>query len=134
MSISTDDVEALRSVLSALPRHQPKTLTKQQAIAALASEIAAAQRRGYPAGDLAQLLSEKGIDVNGPMLRHYLRKIRKPRSRPSAQKVATSTPPPAGQSRTDGSDPSGPAPSEPASSVGKRDASPNGSGKLPSRS
>lgn len=76
MSITTDDVEALRSMLSALPRHQPKTLTKQQAIAALASEIAAAQRRGYPAGDLAHLLSEKGIDVNGPMVRHYLRKIR----------------------------------------------------------
>jgi len=133
MSISTDDVEALRSILSALPRHQPKMLTKQQAIAALASEIAAAQRRGHPAGDLAQLLSEKGIDVNGPMLRHYLRKIRKPRSRPSAPTAGKITPAPAGQSGTDGSDESATAPPEPASSVGKRDASTNGSGKLPSR-
>jgi hypothetical protein len=65
------DVEALRSMLSSLPRHQPKVLSKKQVIAALASEIAAARRHGYPAGDLAQLLSEKGIDVNGPMLRHY---------------------------------------------------------------
>jgi len=134
MSISTDDVEALRSMLSALPRHQPKILTKQQAIAALASEIGAAQRRGYPAGDLAQLLSERGIDVNGPMLRHYLRKIRKPRGRPSAPMAAQSATAPAGQSGTDGRDQSATVPSEPASSVAKRDVSPNPNGNLGPRS
>jgi hypothetical protein len=134
MSISTDDVEALRSMLSALPRHQPKMLTKQQAIAALASEIAAAQRRGYPAGDLAQLLSEKGIDVNGPMLRHYLRKIRKPRSRPSAQTAAKSATARGGQGGADGSDPGVTSSSTPASSVGKRDASAGANGKSGSHS
>jgi hypothetical protein len=134
MSISTDDVEALRSMLSALPRHQPKMLTKQQAIAALASEIAAAQRRGYPAGDLAQLLSEKGIDVNGPMLRHYLRRIRKPRSRSSAPTAAKSAPTPGGDSGTEGCDQGVTVPSTSGSSVGKRDGSPVANGKLPSRS
>ena len=87
MTISVDDVEAIRSILSALPRHQPKQLTKQQAIAALAGELSAAQRRGYNAADLAQLISEKGIDVNGPMLKHYLRQIRKP---PKARSRSTS--------------------------------------------
>jgi hypothetical protein len=70
MSISTDDVEPLRSML----------------IAAVASEIAAAQRRGSPAGELAQLLSEKGIDANGPMLGHDLRKIRNPEVDPQRRR------------------------------------------------
>jgi hypothetical protein len=79
MSISVDDVEALRSILSSLPRHQPKQVSKQEAIAALVSELAAAQRRGYSADDLARLMSEKGIDINGPTLRNCLRRLRKKR-------------------------------------------------------
>jgi hypothetical protein len=134
MSVSTDDVEAIRSLLSALPRHQPKMLTKKQAIAALAAEIGAAQRRGYPAGDLAQLLSGRGIDVNGPMLRHYLRKIRKPRSRSSAPKTAKSAPAPEADSGTEGSDQGVTVPSTPGSAMGKREASPVVNGKLPTRS
>ena len=31
MSISVDDVEALRSILSSLPRHQPEQVSKQEA-------------------------------------------------------------------------------------------------------
>jgi hypothetical protein len=79
MSISVDDVEALRSILSSLPRHQPKQVSKQEAIASLVSELAAAQRRGYSADDLARLMSEKGIDINGPTLRNCLRRLRKKR-------------------------------------------------------
>jgi hypothetical protein len=79
MSISVDDVEALRSILSSLPRHQPKQVSKQEAIASLVIELAAAQRRGYSADDLARLMSEKGIDINGPTLRNCLRRLRKKR-------------------------------------------------------
>ncbi len=79
MSISVDDVEALRSTLSSLPRHQPKQVSKQEAIASLVSELAAAQRRGYNTDDLARLMSEKGIDINGPTLRNCLRRLRKKR-------------------------------------------------------
>ena len=79
MPISVDDVEELRSILSALPKHQPKQLSKQEAIASLASELGAAQRRGYSSDELAQLMVEKGIDINGPTLRNCLRRLRKRR-------------------------------------------------------
>jgi hypothetical protein len=134
MSISTDDVEAIRTMLSALPRHEPKMLTKQQAIATLASEIAAAQRRGYDAGDLAQLLSGKGIDVNGPMLRHYLRKVRKPRSRPSGQAGTKSASARAGESGVDGGGQGTAEPSGPPTSAGKPEASPGINGRSGPRS
>ena len=104
MPISTDDVEALRSILASLPRNQPKQVSKQEAIASLVSELGAAQRRGYNADDLARLMSEKGIDINGPTLRNCLRRLRKKR-RPhdktkaretsAASTSAPSAPPPA---------------------------------------
>jgi len=111
MSISVDDVEALRSILSSLPRHQPKQVSKQEAIASLVSELAAAQRRGYSADDLARLMSEKGIDINGPTLRNCLRRLRKKRRARDKAKPrdtsAASTPaasaPPAADKRTPGS-------------------------------
>lgn len=97
MSISVDDVEALRSTLSSLPRHQPKQVSKQEAIASLVSELAAAQRRGYSADDLARLMSEKGIAINGPTLRNCLRRLRKKRRARDKTKArqpnAASTPP-----------------------------------------
>jgi len=67
MAISVDDVESLRSVLSGLSRHQPKQVSKQEAIASLVSELADELcAPGYSADDLAGLMSEKGIDINGP--------------------------------------------------------------------
>ena len=134
MSITTDDVEAIRTILSALPRHEPKMLTKQQAIAALASEIAAAQRRGYDAADLAQLLSGKGIDVNGPMLRHYLRKVRKPRSRPSGHAPGKGASARAGGTGVNGSGESTAEPSGPPTPPGKPEASTGINGRLVPRS
>jgi hypothetical protein len=91
MSINVDDVEALRSILSALPKHQPKQVSKQEAITSLASELAAAQRRGYSADDLAQLMAERGIEINGPTLRNCLRRLKKTRrsrSKGDAQRAA----------------------------------------------
>jgi hypothetical protein len=100
MPVSVDDIEAIRSMLAALPPTRPKQLTKQKAIASLASELGAAQRRGYTADDLARLISEKGIAVNALALKNYLRENRKPRkgerravTRASENSTGGSTPP-----------------------------------------
>lgn len=104
MPISVDDVETIRNALRALPRNEPKQVTKQEAIASLASELGAAQRRGYSAEDLARLISEKGIEINSMALKNYLRQSRKPKkggrsksARPMVRSIAASTnvvPPP----------------------------------------
>jgi len=79
MSITVQDVEALRSLLAELPRHEAREVTKQEAVALLASEIRAAQRRGYPPEELARILSERGVPINVATLRGYLRRTRKVR-------------------------------------------------------
>jgi hypothetical protein len=100
MPVSVDDIETIRGMLAALPPNRPKQLTKQKAIASLASELGAAQRRGYTADDLARLISEKGIEINALALRNYLRHSRKPRkgdkragSLTAARSIGASTPP-----------------------------------------
>jgi hypothetical protein len=92
MPISVDDVEAIRGILSTLPRNEPKHVTKQEAIALLASELCAAQRRGYNAEDLARLISERGIEVNGMALKNYLRQSRKSRKRSRGKNAPTAGP------------------------------------------
>ncbi len=79
MSVTIDDIEALRRVLTELPRHQPKEVSKQDAIALLASELGAARRRGYTPDELARIFSERGVDINAATLRTYLRRNRKSR-------------------------------------------------------
>jgi hypothetical protein len=81
MSITVDDIEALRRVLAELPRHQPKQVSKQEAVALLAAELGAAQRRGYKPDQLAELFAERGIMINAATLRGYLRRTRKSRRR-----------------------------------------------------
>lgn len=44
MAITIDDVEALKRELEELPRNQPREVTKQEAIAMLASHLGAAKR------------------------------------------------------------------------------------------
>ena len=45
MSISVDDVEAVRSILASLPRTQPKQVNKEEATASLLRELSVAQYR-----------------------------------------------------------------------------------------
>ena len=61
MAFSTDDLEALRRDLAQLPPARPKSVSNRDAVGALTSELAAAQRLGYSVDDLAQLLSSKGL-------------------------------------------------------------------------
>ena len=81
MAITIDDIEAVRRKLSELPRHQPREVSKQEAIALLATELGSARRRGYSPEELAQLLSEQGVTINAATLRGYLRKSRRNRGR-----------------------------------------------------
>jgi hypothetical protein len=81
MAITIDDIEALRRKLAELPRHQAREVSKQDAIALLATELGSARRRGYSPDELAQLLSEQGVAINAATLRGYLRKNRRNRGR-----------------------------------------------------
>jgi hypothetical protein len=81
MSITIKDIEAIRRHLSELPRNQPTEVSKQEAIALLATELGSAERRGYKHAELARLLSEHGIAINTATLRGYLRRGRKSRKR-----------------------------------------------------
>jgi hypothetical protein len=90
MSITIKDIEAIRHHLSELPRNQPTEVSKQEAIALLATELGAAERRGYRHDELARLLSEHGIAINTATLRGYLRRGRQSRKR--ARERARTTP------------------------------------------
>jgi hypothetical protein len=79
MAFSTDDLEAVRHVLKELPVNRPRNVSKRDAVAALASELAAAQRRGYSVDELAAMLSTKGLAITPGTLRGYLRRTRKKR-------------------------------------------------------
>jgi hypothetical protein len=81
MAITIDDVEALKRELEELPRNQPRQVTKQEAVAMLASHLGSAKRRGYSPEELAGILSARGIELNAPTLRGYLRRNRKKRGR-----------------------------------------------------
>lgn len=85
MAITIEDIEALRRKLAELPRHQAREVSKQEAIALLATELGSARRRGYSPDELAQLLSERGVAINAATLRGYLRKNRRNRGRRAAK-------------------------------------------------
>jgi hypothetical protein len=79
MPFSMDDLEMLRRDLAQLPPNRPKNVSKHDAVGALASELAAAQRLGYSVEELSELLSEKGLHITPGTLRGYLRRTRKKR-------------------------------------------------------
>jgi hypothetical protein len=85
MGVSIEDIEALRRELEALPRHQPQSVSKQDAVALLAKQLGAAQRRGYSADELAQMFANRGISINAPTLRGYLQRSRRRGARTSGK-------------------------------------------------
>jgi len=89
MPVTMEELEALRRELSELPANKPRIVSKQNAVAELATELAAAQRRGYSVEDLAQLLAAKGLALTPGTLRGYLRRTRKKR-RPAKNGSASS--------------------------------------------
>jgi hypothetical protein len=91
MAFSTDDLEALRRDLAQLPPNRPKNVSNRDAVAALTSEIAAAQRLGYSVDELAQLLSGKGLRMTAGTLKGYLQQARK-KKRPY-KKTSANKPP-----------------------------------------
>ena len=91
MPVTMEELEALRRELSELPANKPRIVSKQSAVAELATELGAAQRRGYSVDDLAQLLAAKGLALTPGTLRGYLRRVRKKRR--SAKKGTASSDP-----------------------------------------
>jgi len=79
MPVTMEELEALRRELSELPANKPRTVSKQNAVAELATDLAAAQRRGYSVEELAKLLAAKGLALTPGTLRGYLRRTRKKR-------------------------------------------------------
>jgi hypothetical protein len=77
MPFSTDDLEALRRDLAELPPARPKNVSNRDAVGALTSELAAAQRLGYSVEELAELLSGKGLRMTAGTLKGYLQQARK---------------------------------------------------------
>lgn len=97
MSVTIEDIEALRRILTDLPRHQPRQVSKQEAIALLSSELGGARRRGYTPDELARILSERGVAINAATLRGYLRRNRKSRKASESKapiKQRNAAPPP----------------------------------------
>ena len=88
MAFSTDDLEALRRDLAQLPPARPKSVSNRDAVGALTSELAAAQRLGYSVDDLAQLLSSKGLRMTAGTLKGYLQQARK-KKRPNKKSTTT---------------------------------------------
>ena len=91
MAFSTDDLEALRRDLAQLPPARPKSVSNRDAVGALTSELAAAQRLGYSVDDLAQLLSSKGLRMTAGTLKGYLQQARK-KKRPNKKSTTTGNP------------------------------------------
>jgi len=91
MAFSTDDLEALRRDLAQLPPSRPKSVSNRDAVGALTSELAAAQRLGYSVDDLAQLLSSKGLRMTAGTLKGYLQQARK-KKRPNKKSATTGNP------------------------------------------
>jgi len=126
MAITIDDVEALKRELEELPRNQPRQVTKQEAVAMLASHLGSAKRRGYSPEDLARILSAKGIEINTATLRGYLRRNRKKRGRGRGEptpvtkaSVTTPTPVPPAAPATSVAAPSLPSPTPRPGAVGQ---------------
>lgn len=92
MAFSTDDLEALRRDLAQLPPARPKSVSNRDAVGALTSELAAAQRLGYSVDDLAQLLSSKGLRMTAGTLKGYLQQARK-KKRSQKKSTSSSKPP-----------------------------------------
>ena len=91
MPFSTDDLEALRRDLTELPPARPKNVSNRDAVGALTSELAAAQRLGYSVEDLAQLLSSKGLRMTAGTLKGYLQQARK-KKRPNRKSTSSGKP------------------------------------------
>lgn len=87
MGITIDDIEALRRRLAELPRNQPREVSKQEAVALLATELSVAKRRGYSPEELAQLFGEHGVAINAATLRGYLRRNRRSRKSRAGKRV-----------------------------------------------
>ena len=74
-------VEQIEAVRQALRKVRPtdrklRQMSKQSAIAALASEIRQMRRKGHTLAGIAAFLSEKGVEVTTDTLKNYLHRLK----------------------------------------------------------
>ena len=79
MGYNPGRIGALKAELAAFPKLDPsiRELSKQETIRRLAPEIAALRRRGYRLRDIAEMLRERGLEMNVRTLSGYLRRARR---------------------------------------------------------
>lgn len=74
MKYTTVQLEAIAAKLREMPppAKRAQEHTKKEAIALLAREIAALQKRGYTLGQIAESLRGEGLDIATPTLKAYI--------------------------------------------------------------
>ena len=97
MKYSAEDLEAVAAQLRQLPRiENAKTLSKADAIQALATEIQQLKERGYTMEQIAEALSGAGLQIATTTRRNYLQrsepKSRRPKRRSASMQKPRSNP------------------------------------------
>jgi hypothetical protein len=70
--ISASAIEDLQRVLGDAPQRRPREFSQKQAVRLLFPEIRVMQTRGYSVTEIAQVLSERGVEVAPTTLRTLL--------------------------------------------------------------
>jgi hypothetical protein len=105
MKYTTEQLEAIAAKLRDMPPAEKRIQehSKKEAVALLAREITALQRRGYTLSQIAESLRGEGLDIATPTLKAYIlstkskRKVSPPAAKPaSANEKVSSTPAPVG--------------------------------------
>lgn len=112
MTITMKTVDSLRRKLDELPpqANEKQAMTKQEAVALLADEVAKLQARGYAVDEIATILTTNGLPLSPATLKSYLSRARssstkrgaKPRKRSGGKQVAPGVESAGGKSMKEG--------------------------------
>lgn len=87
MRITLATIDDLRRKLDELPPQAAthRAISKQEAVALLAKEVAALQNRGYTMDEIANVLSNNGLPVAVSTLKSYLSRAKSPSKKASTK-------------------------------------------------
>lgn len=85
MAIQIDTIEALRAKMKEAPvvAKEKRSVSKQGAIRELKRDIEAMQKRGYTLDNIAQFLTDGGMQITTPTLKSYLQRTKADKSKAS---------------------------------------------------
>ena len=88
MAIQLDTIEAIRAKMKEAPvvAKEKRRVSKQEAIRELKRDIEAMQKRGYTLDNIAQFLTDGGMQITTPTLKSYLQRSKA--DKPKAPKNA----------------------------------------------